>query len=526
MNYIITEKDKFLITQQVTNYAYRIFIEDDKKNILSLLQDVSVTEYNIESDNPTRRTVQITIYNIGNVLSFLHLYMRMNFVLEIGIKSMIDDIYTWYTCGTYVMSETSTLYDSVNNSLSTTLIDWSAKLDGTRSGQVGGSPTIIIQQKDDNGNLVTIQKALTNFIKAENITNDYIIEDIGEFYGIQSMNSNYLSYRESHADWNKLPYDIEFSAGDTQQDMISEIVNLYPNVQEYFDIYNNLCINMIPSCENDPVILENSFIEKNLLSSNTESVTYDIQSIKNVTEVFGKLYEIDRTAETCVYDNTGLYSISLNEYDKYLTYELIAFKPIVTNSLNTRIKINSLSEIPLFLEYTSNYIPENTVVPDEYNVIRIQTQEDGSYVAYYLGQYQPHALCVLTNNISDAYYTKEYFEKKYNCKNVVLREEDSPFAIQKLGEILDVKTGEEFDSILSNSVAEQNAIYQNTKSSSMNETVQISTKLIPWLDVNCKIEYKKTDGTIAQYIIKRISNNLVQCTSTITLQKFYPLYYI
>ena len=92
--------------------------------------------------------------------------------------------------------------------------------------------------------------------------------------------------------------------------------------------------------------------------------------------------------------------------------------------------------------------------------------------------------------------------------------------------MLDVKTGDEFDNIMSNSVAEQNAIYFNRKSSSMNDTVEISTKLVPWLDVNQKVEYQKIDDdTPKQYIVKGISHNLSSCISTITLQRFYPLYY-
>lgn len=525
MNYPITEQDKILIQQPTVNYRYRIFIEDDNRNRFGILENIKVSNYTIDSNSTTRRTIQLSIYNIADISSFLYLYMKMNFVFEIGIQNIIDDSYNWYPCGTYIMSETSTTYDSTNNVLSTTLVDWSAKLDGTRNGQVGGAPTIIIQQKDSEGNITTIQKALINFITSEGITKDYIIEDIGEFYGIQSMNPDYLSYREDNPDWNKMPYDIEFSAGDTQQDMISEVVNLYPNVQEYFDVYNNLCVNMIPSCINDPIILDNSFIEKILLGTGTENVTYDIQSVKNVTEIFGKLFEIDRTSEVCTYDNNGLYSLTLDEYTEYISYELIAFKPQNTNGNNTRIKINSLPEIPLFLEYSSVSIPQNTFVINEYNVIRLNKNSDGSFIAYYLGQYQPHALCVLTNNLNDDYYTKNYFENKYNCKNVVLREENSPFAVQKIGEILDSKSGDEFDNILSNSVAEQNAIYQNKKSSSMNETIQISTKMIPWLDVNYKIEYKKSNGNLAEYIIQSISNDIESYSSIITLQKFYPLYY-
>ncbi len=165
---------------------------------------------------------------------------------------------------------------------------------------------------------------------------------------------------------------------------------------------------------------------------------------------------------------------------------------------------------------------------NETYVLRIKSSGT-NYVAYYLGQYQPHALCVLSNNENDSVYTKSYFAKKYNCdeRNIVIRiEEESPFAVQKLGEILDVKTGEEFDNILSDSVARENAIYHNRKSSSMNDTINIATKMMPFLDVNEKVEYRKQQETDCKYyIIKSISNDMGSMTSQITMYRFYPLYY-
>lgn len=101
------------------------------------------------------------------------------------------------------------------------------------------------------------------------------------------------------------------------------------------------------------------------------------------------------------------------------------------------------------------------------------------------------------------------------------------YTIQKIGEVLDVKTGDEFDNIISESVAAQNAVYFNQQASSMNETIEISTKMLPWLDINIKVEYKKINSNdIRQYIIKNISNDLSSGTSILTLQRFYPLYFV
>lgn len=526
MKYPVTEIDKYAILQPTTKYKYRIFIQDSRKNILKIINEITLSSYEVDSDSSARRRVSVTIHGINDIDKFLNLYMRMNFVFSIGVFSDIKSDYIWYPCGTLVLSDASTTYDATTKSLSSTLMDWYCKMDGTRNGQVGGAPTIVISTKDSKGNAVTIQAALRNFILSEGITKDIIIEDIGEFYGQQATNpTGYAEYRKNNPKWNTLPYDLEFSASDTQATIVQKIAELYPNVETYFDVYNNFCCNMIPSCENDSIVLNDEFFKKILLSEDTESTTYSIGNIKNVTEVFGKIYEVDRTSETCTY-SSNVYTLSLTSYTSY-TYAIIAFTPKVTNGVNPKIRINSLSAIPLYNEYTTTYVSANTLIANEMNVIMIRMLSNGNFVAYYLGQYQPHALCVLTDNANDVTYTKKYFQDKYNCNNVTLRvEKGSPYTVQKLGEILDVKSGEDYDNILSDSLASQNAIYQNKISSSLNETIEISTKMIPWLDVNTKVEYKKqTDETPNQYIVKNVSHDLESCKTKISLQKFYPLYY-
>ena len=207
---------------------------------------------------------------------------------------------------------------------------------------------------------------------------------------------------------------------------------------------------------------------------------------------------------------------------------MIAFIPNTTNIQNMKIRINALDPIPIYYEYTTNYISDTLLEANKTYVIQIK-KVNGEYVAYYLGQFQPHALCVLTNDANDSKYTKTYFAEKYNCnkENIVLRvEQNSPFSVQKLGELLDVKNGNEYDNILSDSVALENAIYINRKSSSMNDTVTISVAMIPFLDVNTKVEYRKQQETEShEYIIDSITNDTESMTSNIVMHRFHPLYY-
>ena len=533
MKYNITQQDKNLLLQNSLDYKYKLLVLNNNGNILDELDCImSIGTYTIESESYVRRATSLILflddsYQSMSVESKIYDWIGLNFELQIGIYSIRNDDYVWYKCGNYLITDGGTNYDATNNSISISLSDNFAKLNGTRNGQIGGAPTIEIPNVDADGNIITIKQTTEGILKSETDIKNYIIDDIGQFYGMPQNNTNYIQYRKDNPTWNQLPYDLEYEAGCTVGTIFTEINELYPNCQMYFDLYNNFCFNMIPSCQYEPISLDNDFLQEILVSDNSESVTYNIQDIKNVTEVFGANYDIDRCSEKCT-SSTNIYTITLDSYEGYSSGDMIAFTPNTTNIANMKIRINSLGTLPLYYEYTTNYIDKNLLVQGKMYVIQIK-KVNGNFLAYYLGQYQPHALCVLTNNANDTKYTKEYFSKKYNCdvRNITLRvEENSPFAIQKIGEVLDVKTGEEFENIISDSVALENAIYYNRKSTTINDTVTITTKMIPFLDVNLKVEYKKQqDNEVKQYVIKSISNDTESYTSSITMYRFYPLYY-
>ena len=531
MRYVITNEDKEIV-YYTSNYKYRIYIVDFNLNHLDEIEGISsIGTYSIDSESTTRRTVSMTIeldsqYRTDDPIEKrLYSWIGYSFLLQIGLENHITGDYKWYDCGYYMITESNTSYNATTNSLTTNLADWFSTLDGTRNGQVGGAPVIEIPNIVD-GKEVAIKTAIINLITSETKFKNYIVSDVGEYYGMQQNNLGYLQYREDNPLWDKLPYTLEYEAGCLVSDMLIEMRDLYPNYEMYFDVYGNFCTNLIPSNIYDVVILDNDFLQSILVSDDTESVTYDINSIKNVTEVFGAIYEVDRYAtETSFSDNT--YSLTLANYEAYSSNELIALVATDMNGETTSFRINELDVLPLYKEFTTDYISEETIKTGETYIVRIK-KVNGTYVAYFLGQYQPHALCVLTADEEDPTYNKSYFAKKYNCneRDITFRvESESPFTIQKLGEILDVKIGDEFDNILSSSVATENAIYQNKISSSMNDVVTITTKMMPFVDVNIKASYKKQqDDEVKEYIVKSVEHNLDSLTTTLTMYRLYPLY--
>lgn len=530
MQYIITEEDKLLVQQNNIKCKIRISVLSPNNSILGVLTGVTeIGSFNIDCDSDIRRTSSLSIklddfYN--DIEAKIESYLNLNFKFEIGILNCRTSDYKYYQVGVFCMTDSNTTYDSSTNTLSLSLSDNFSKLDGTRNGQIGGAPTITIPTEYD-GIKNTLKDAMITVLKNETSIVNYIIEDIGEYYGMQQNNDSYLEYRTLNPEWNVLPYDLEFNAGDTISSIVTEIRDLYPNCQTYFDIYDNFCFDMIPSNDKSPIYLDNNFLQSVLVASNSESVKYDISSIKNVVEVFGKTYDVDRYCET-VKTSDNIYALTLDSYSDYVNYQLIAFVAPINNSDVMYININEIGMIPIYKEYTSNFIEKDTIIAGEMIVVKIMRDTNLNYVAYYLGQYQPHALCVLTSDINDTTYTKQYFSEKYNCleKNIAFIESsENPFTLQKLGIIFSSNSGEEYDNIYSNSVALENAKYLIYKSSLLNDTVTLTTKLIPWLDVNVKVSYqKRQDNNINTYLIKQISHDFSNGTTSITMCRFYALY--
>lgn len=135
-------------------------------------------------------------------------------------------------------------------------------------------------------------------------------------------------------------------------------------------------------------------------------------------------------------------------------------------------------------------------------------------------------------------YSREYFEKRYNCQNIHFTiVPDSPYTIERLGEILDVKSGDRYNNCNTDLEILENAKYENWKNSRLTDTITITTFLCPFFDVNVKVTYKPkiiqlnnsisdnpADDEPYEYLIKSVSHDLSGLTSTVVMYRYYPLF--
>ena len=101
---------------------------------------------------------------------------------------------------------------------------------------------------------------------------------------------------------------------------------------------------------------------------------------------------------------------------------------------------------------------------------------------------------------------------------------NSPFSIDKIGYRLQILSGGEYDDITTSVLAKERAEYETWLKSRLTDTVTLEMVIIPFLETNQKIQYKKLSyGSVDIYIIKSLSYSYMDGTMTMTMNKFYEL---
>lgn len=645
--YNITGEDYRLIAQKIIETIIKIDIYDDYEHYLdSVLCGVISCSVSINSESDVRRTASLELIPLKKSNTIISedglIWINRNIKLSIGIKDLYTNEYRYYKMGTYIIMSPSSSYDETTNVLSLSLSDWTAKLDGSRNGNLGqlkivypayndyfttnwvetaknegvdvNNPTALMNwarnnpndeyhnkltestnstvinavfqlmtnsnlsqsQKDQYMSVINqvypsaildefrtmisdepvvitaireysiIREAMATCVGQLAFIKDRNIDEIGESKGMpyHFPGWDYLSYRKNNYFWNKIPYDLEFDKGCTVWQIITTMRDLYEKYQCYFDINNTFCCELAPRGYDEIVTFDNSFLQSILISENT---TINFDEVKNVTEVWGAIFETDWFAFSDVSFNGSTYSANISGYTdethtNYYNGDIIAIKIPQNNRGQCYININSLGNIPV---YDENYeIPINGTsdtmnlnAGETYVFKIVKRRENGTDIirAYLLGQYQSHAMCVLTDGttgeeytttggVTVAKYSKEYFKKVYNVDNVYMDVvPDSPFTIQKLGVILKVYDDE--TNIQSCATALETARQENYRSSRLTDNISLTTKLVPCADVNQKVEYQRSDmDTPQEYLVTSISHDIAGGTTNWTLVKYYPLY--
>ncbi len=545
----ITQEDLLIALRQSAAPTIKLKIEvlDTEKRVIDVLTcGLTDGSMSISGESDIRRTASFTVQPALKEKRILAenslLWPDKDIRISAGLYNAGTRQYKFYPLGYYVYTDTSGAYDAATDRLTINCADFMKKLDGTKNGQLGASLIRYPAYEEDEqtGEVLRyniLRDAVMDTLRKLAGITRFRIDDMGEHRALPEYNEHWQQYRAENITWNAIPFDQEFSSGCSVLSILTAFRDLYPNYEMFFDMADNTFICQLkPMCYEDDIFLDNSFLQRVLISENT---SVDMTTVRNICEVWGSAIEADYYTESCSCSG-NTYNASIPGYrDSYYNGDVIGLKIPASNPAGVRLDINGFGPIGIYNEADEEPVRAGEMKPGTVYAFRIRkTHTGGQDVvrAYLAGQWQVHALNVLTSGKrsgrfvtgpdgqSCELYSREYFQAFYHCGHVDMTVvEESPFTVEKLGEILDVKTGGEYENITSDSLAADRAKWENWKNSRLTDHISITTTFLPFLDVNQKVSYKRSDSDREQqYIISSVSHDFTGCTSEITMYRFYP----
>lgn len=452
--------------------------------------------WSINADSDMRRSFSVSLvvkdstFTIGKDNKvWLDKYIRVS----VGLYDLRLQITRWYVIGIFIFNESNYQYNTTQNTLTLTLLDLMAEQNGIRNGVLKGQST-----KIPEGNKIR----------------DVLVSTVTQLGGIEKYRIEELQ--------KEIPYDMEFSTGKTVYDVYKEIQNLYPGWELFFDADGMFVFQPIPTCETDPILLDDAAIADLVISEQTAN---SFSTVRNVTDVWGKCIDADRYCES-VTINGAQYNLTLDNFllsdDGKIPYgTTIAMKANVLNPDNATAKVNNLPAYPIVNE-NGEALKKGIMLAGKSYVLRYRESK-----FYFLGPFQIHAISKLFSTVP----SKEFVDLDHrteNCDNIsYIINADNPFCIDRNnnGEIRQCYSGGEYSKITFDELAKERADYENWKATRLADAMTLELVAIPWLGVNQKIRYtSQLTGKTADYIIKAVNGSMTNGVINVSMIRFYPLY--
>ncbi|MDO5764130.1 MAG: hypothetical protein Q4P84_00310 [Elusimicrobiales bacterium] len=470
MSYTPVQSDINMLFQKVKKRKIRLELLDKKFRVLSMIEgNCESDNFSIDSTSLIRRTYSCNLHIADDSLLigpdkivWFDKYIRP----YVGIYNPRTKKYIWYLKGTFAYETADYSYDENNNTLSLSCVDLISILTGDRNGRQTGLDFTIPQGED-------VRKSIIGIIKTFGFT----------------------QYRIDIPD-TTVAYDLEFSANASAHEMIEELMQFCPNYEYFFDIDGIFVVQRIPCFSNDVTILDDKVLHK-LKTSDPESYSVDFKTVKNCIEVWGHEFDEEELSgfNTATYSN-GMYDVTFEAITALEEYMVVGMTVPAANPANTKVRINGKWTFELIDRYNKS-VPAGTMQKDTSYMFLYQNSK-----LYYLGGFNIHAI----------------FKNEFP---------NSQFSIENVGEeIWEIKSGGEYEDILSDAEAMERAMYE-CYLSNFNESLSFSIEDIPWLDVNQKVSYLPQNANSEkplEWLITSISGSADENGSTIDLSliRFYP----
>ncbi|MEG1044558.1 MAG: hypothetical protein RSF81_07255 [Oscillospiraceae bacterium] len=465
----ITQKQYSVINQSIRNYRVKIELLNFKlQTVDELSGNVLSGNIDINATSDIRRTCSLELVVTDKSFEiksggkiWLNTYIR----IWLGIDSLIGGETIWFNKGVFLIDAPSWKYDGATNTLSLQGLDLMAKMTGLRNGFLSGLTTIIPQNSSVRDAIIATIK-LAGFDK-------YVVDEC--------MSGDVIQ---------KVPYEIKIDQGGTVYDILSELRNILPNYEIYFDVDGVFHYNLIPTGKNEPIAVGDDIWDNVVLS---EDISTDFSDVKNSIIVYGRSLDPARYATATVSGNNYVVAYAnVTSLSDNLLYGFTA--PSIISA--PYLKVNNLVAYPIVND-------DNTVaIIPEPNVYYVVKWDSGRNKFIFLGHQQVIGV------------TKD-------------ENPNSPFYIGgDLGEIRLPLYGDEYDNIVTDNLCLQRAKWELWKHTRLQDKISLNCVPILFLDVNTLVEYTQRDTTApVQYIVKSISTGLgYNDTMSITMIQYYPFY--
>ena len=473
----VGQDDYNILSQQIITKYIKLEILNFQYNVVDEISgNLTAMSVNIDSESDLRRSCNLTFVvtdasfdvKAGNRI-WLDKFCRP----WVGYENIYTGKIQWYNQGIYLINAPSWRYNATTHELSLAGLDLASKLTGLRNGELEGIPTKIPAGS-------SVREAMIAAIELAGFTKYTISE-------CKDVDGNIIA----------VPNDIEIAQGGTVWNIVTQLRDILPRYETFFDVDGVFIYQPIPTGSGDPVIIDDT-IWPNLLID--ESINNDFESVKNYIEVYGRTLDPSYFSTNTTYSGSTL-SLTVADYPTALTDNtIVGFTTPSTGDISATggisLKMNSLTASVLY-EYGTNN-PVTSLDNETY------------YVAYYnqgwylMGHQQPVGIAYDDNP-------------------------DSPFYVNgSIGRIRHVLYGGEYENITSDKLALERAKYELWKSTRLQDSITLTSIPNPWLDVNVLISHAirgKSQENAAQYIIKSISTDYgIEGTQSINAITYYPLY--
>jgi hypothetical protein len=289
----------------------------------------------------------------------------------------------------------------------------------------------------------------------------------------------------------------------------------------YYTPQGVFTVSLIPTGIGDPVVLDETVMDKLLAASNTEQRSNSYSDVRNTTEIFGASLDAGYTASECV-SNVDTYVLTIsNEFETMEQNSTYSFTTDAASVSGQKIKIQDFDPYQIYVRYsggTEELIPAGYM---ELGVPYVVSYLDGKF--YFQGESEIHVIVQEVTEMPSPEEIAAY--KEYNNCRVVeyVVNPTSRFAADVIGEVKQVLKDGDYADIFTTQLAIERGKYENYTKCRLTDKVILHSKFIPFLDANQKISYTSpSTSEVMTVLVQDITPDISNFTMDISATQFFP----